>query len=234
MTFGTSKLELKVGAFVFIGLIVLSIFVLLVGDFKTMLSTQKINFVFNFINGVKNGAPIRYAGVDIGEVKQISLFYSPEEKKEKVLVAGVVKKGVRMPVDSSIWVNTLGLLGEKYIDIIPGKDYDNFIKADQTMIGTDPFAMHEFGELAKNIAKKLDDSMVEVQQLAGSVNSLAKNLDDGISKVKNAEGTIGKLLYDDRLYNDLSDMVADIKRNPWKLFWKAKEKPAPKQEPAKK
>jgi phospholipid/cholesterol/gamma-HCH transport system substrate-binding protein len=234
MTFGTSKLELKVGVFVFIGIILLSIFVLVVGDFKTMLSTQKINFVFNFINGVKNGAPIRYAGVDIGEVQQISLFYSPEEKKEKVLVAGVIKKDVRIPVDSSVWVNTLGLLGEKYIDIMPGHDYTNFIKPGQTVVGTDPFAMHEFGELAKSIAKKLDDSIVEVQQLAGSVSSLAKNLDDGISKVKNAEGTIGKLLYDDSLYNDLSDMVGDIKRNPWKLFWKAKEKPAPKNEPAKK
>jgi len=234
MTFGTSKLELKVGVFVFIGIILLSIFVLVVGDFKTMLSTQKINFVFNFINGVKNGAPIRYAGVDIGEVKRISLFYSPEEKKEKVLVAGVIKKDVRIPVDSSVWVNTLGLLGEKYIDIMPGHDYTNFINPGQTVVGTDPFAMHEFGELAKSIAKKLDDSIVEVQQLAGSVSSLAKNLDDGISKVKNAEGTIGKLLYDDSLYNDLSDMVGDIKRNPWKLFWKAKEKPAPKHEPAKK
>jgi phospholipid/cholesterol/gamma-HCH transport system substrate-binding protein len=234
MTFGKSKLELKVGVFVFIGLILLSVFVLVVGDFKTMVSTQKINFVFNFINGVKNGAPIRYAGVDIGEVKQISLFYSPVEKKEKVLVAGVIKKDVRIPQDSSIWVNTLGLLGEKYIDIMPGHDYTDFIKPGQTVVGTDPFAMHEFGELAKSIAKKLDDSIVEVQQLAGSVSSLAKNLDDGISKVKNAEGTIGKLLYDDKLYNDLSDMVGDIKRNPWKLFWKAKEKPAPKPEPAKK
>jgi len=234
MTFGKSKLELKVGMFVFIGLLLLSIFVLKVGDFKTMLSTQKINFVFNFVNGVKNGAPIRYAGVDIGEVKQISLFYSPEEQKEKVRVVGVVKKDVRIPQDSTIWVNTLGLLGEKYLDIIPGKDYENFIKPGQTVVGTDPFAMHEFSELAKSIAKKLDDSIVEVQQLAGSVNSLAKNIDDGISKVKNAEGTIGKLLYDDSLYNDLSSMVGDIKRNPWKLFWKSKEKPAPKQESIKK
>jgi phospholipid/cholesterol/gamma-HCH transport system substrate-binding protein len=155
MTFGKSKSELKVGIFVFIGLTLLSIFVLKVGDFKTVFSTQKLNFVFNFVNGVKTGAPIRYAGVDIGEVMQINLFFSPEEKKEKVRVVGVVKKGMHIPVDSTVWVNTLGLLGEKYIDIMPGTDYNNFLKPDQTIVGTDPFAMHELGELAKSFAKNL-------------------------------------------------------------------------------
>jgi phospholipid/cholesterol/gamma-HCH transport system substrate-binding protein len=76
--------------------------------------------------------------------------------------------------------------------------------------------------------------MIEIKSLVGSVNSLAENIDDGISRVKNAEGTIGKLLYNDAIYNDLSELVGDIKRNPWKLFWKAKEKSETKQKPNKK
>jgi phospholipid/cholesterol/gamma-HCH transport system substrate-binding protein len=229
MIFGKSRLELKVGIFVFIGLVILFIFVLLIGDFKNMISTYRINFVFNFINGVRIGAPVRFAGVDVGEVREIKFIFSPEQNKDKVCVVGRIKKGTTIPVDSSIWVNTLGLLGEKYIDIMPGKDYGNFIKDNQNVVGNDPFAMHEFGELAKSIAQKLDKSILEIENTVGSVKDLTKNVDDGISRLKNREGTLGKLLYDDKIYNELDAFIVDIKKHPWKLFYKTKEKPEPKQ-----
>ena len=50
------------------------------------------------------------------------------------------------------------------------------------------------------------------------------NLDSGIAKIMNKEGTLGKLLYDDRVYNELEAFVADVRKNPWKLLIKTKEK----------
>ena len=38
------------------------------------------------------------------------------------------------------------------------------------------------------------------------------------------KGTIGKLLYDDTLYQELEGLVADVRRHPWKLFWKGEDK----------
>ena len=61
MIFGKTKLEMKVGIFVFIGLIILVVFVLSIGGVKTWSSGYKVNFIFNFVNGVKNGAPVRFA-----------------------------------------------------------------------------------------------------------------------------------------------------------------------------
>jgi len=228
MIFGKSRLELKVGIFVFISLVILLIFVLLIGDFKNAISTYRVNFIFNFINGVRIGAPVRFAGVDVGEVKEIKFFFAPEEGKEKVSVVGRVRNGIKIPVDSSIWVNTLGLLGEKYIDVMPGRDYGNFLKDNQNIIGNDPFPMHEFGELAKSIAQKINDTIQEMEGAVGAVRALTDNLDDGISKIKNKEGTLGKLLYDDAIYNELDALIVDIRKHPWKLLFKTKEKPEPK------
>jgi hypothetical protein len=56
MIFGKTKLELKVGLFVFIGLAILVVFVLSIGGFKTWSSGYRINLIFNFVNGVKIGA----------------------------------------------------------------------------------------------------------------------------------------------------------------------------------
>ena len=207
MIFGKAKLELKVGIFVFVGLVILVTFVLLIGDFKTWTSGYPIKFIFNFINGVRVGAPVRFAGVDIGEVKEISFIFIPQEAKTKVQLVGWVKKNIKIPFDSLVSVNTLGLLGEKYIEIMPGKDYSRFITINQVLVGVDPIPMQEVTQLAKSIATNIDESLV---------------------KIKNQEGTIGKLLYDDTIYKELEALIMDIRKHPWKLFWKTKEKPAQK------
>ncbi len=203
MIFGKTKLELKVGVFVFFGLIILSIFVFSVSKVKTWASGYRVNCTFNFVNGVKFGAPVRFAGVDVGEVKQIEFFKPAGEERNKVRITCFIRNDIKIPVDSAVWVNTLGLLGEKYIEIMPGKDYKNIILAGQSLVGSDPMAMQEVGELARKIATDLDDTLV---------------------KVKKGEGTVGKLLYDESLYNNLNAFVEDIKKNPWKLFYKSSEK----------
>ena len=122
-------------------------------------------------------------------------------------IVGSVKKEIKVPVDSTVWVNTLGLLGEKYIEIMPGKDSSNVLLAKQALVGVDPIPMQEVSVLAKDIATHLDES---------------------IKRIINKEGTIGKLLYDDKIYNELDAMITDLRKHPWKLFIKTKEKPEKK------
>ncbi|MFA4842956.1 MAG: MlaD family protein [Candidatus Omnitrophota bacterium] len=203
MIFGKTQTELRVGIFVLLGLVVLSIFVLSIGGIKTWTSGYRVVFVFNFVNGAKLGAPVRFAGVDVGQIKKINFSFDPNELKTKVRVNCWVKKEVKIPQDSVIWVNTLGLLGEKYIEIIPGVDYGHCLKAGQELGGLDPWPMHEVVRLAKDIAVNVDESIV---------------------KIKNGDGTIGKLLYNDTIYNELEALVTDLRKHPWKLFWKTKEK----------
>ncbi len=221
MTFGKSKLELKVGIFVFIGIVILVMFVLFIGDFKNVFSTYKINFTFSFVNGVRVGAPVRFAGVDIGDIREVNLIPGGERKNAKVQLVGWIKQDVKIPADSAVWVNTLGLLGEKYIEIMPGKDTVNFVPYNGELSGNEPMATQEMGELAKSIAIKLDDVLV-------GVKDLSNNIDDGIDRIKRQEGSLGKLIYGDKIYADLEALVSDIKAHPWKLFWKTKEKPQKK------
>ncbi|KPK97092.1 MAG: hypothetical protein AMJ95_10990 [Omnitrophica WOR_2 bacterium SM23_72] len=203
MIFGKTKLEMKVGVFVFIGLILLAIFILSIGGFKTWTSGYRIHFIFNFVNGVKLGAPVRFAGVDVGVVKDIKFILPAEEPVTKVDIDCWVKREVMIPVDSTVWVNTLGLLGEKYVEVMPGEDYSNVLSDNQQLIGEDPVPMQEVTELARNIGN---------------------NIDVIIEKIKNKEGTLGMLLYDDAIYKELEGLVSDLRRNPWKLFFKGKEK----------
>jgi len=203
MIFGKTKLELKVGIFVFIGLIVLVIFILSIGGFKTWSSGYRINLNFNFVNGVKIGAPVRFAGVDVGEVKKIKLEFVSDQNRSNVCLVVWVRDVIKIPVDSSVWVNTLGLLGEKYVEIMPGKDYANSVKDNGSLDGVDPLPIHV---------------------LFSRIEDILRNLDDGIIKIRNKEGSLGKLIYDDKVYNELEALVTDVRKNPWKLLVKTKEK----------
>jgi len=201
MIFGKTKIEMQVGIFVFIGMIILAVFVLSIGGFKSWSSGYYLKFNFNFVNGVKVGAPVRYAGVDVGQVKKLNFIYS-NGQGTKVQVVGWVKNEVKIPADSTVWVNTLGLLGEKYIEILPGKDHLNYAFNKQIFEGNDPLPMQEVERLVKKTAQDIDDTVL---------------------KIKNGEGTIGKLLTDDSIYNEVEGLVIDLKKHPWKLFWKGKE-----------
>lgn len=207
MIFGKSKLELKVGIFVFIGLAILVVFVLSIGNFRIILSSHRVDFQFNFTNGVKVGAPVRFAGVDIGEVKGLHFVSVSPDTAPRVRIIGWVRRDIKIPADSTVWINTLGLLGEKYIEIMPGRDYQNIVKTNQVLVGIDPIPMQEFTTLAKDIGTDLD----------AAINGIRKK-----------EGTVGKLLYDDTIYKELEALVSDLRRNPWKIFWKTKEKKPPK------
>ena len=203
MLFGKTQIEMKVGVFVFVGLVILITLILSVGGFKSWSSGYKVNFIFGFVNGVKNGAPVRFAGVTVGEVKVMKFIYDPIEARTKVRLTCWVGKDVKIPMDSIIWINTLGMLGEKYVEIMPGKDYSVCMAPNQEILGEDPLPMNDIMKSAKNVVD---------------------NVDIGVAKIIHGEGTVGKLLFDDKIYTELEALVGDLRRNPWKLFYKTKEK----------
>lgn len=231
MIFGKTKMELKVGIFVFIGLVILAVFVLSIGSFKTWTSRYRVNFVFNFVNGVKLGAPVRFAGFDAGEVKDIQFGFDPKEAKTKIKVVCLIRREVKIPIDSTVWVNTLGLLGEKYIEIMPGQNYASCLTEDHDLAGVDPLPMHEMVRVAKDIVDNIDQVFVKIKNKEGTVGRLL--YDETIyneleTAIKNKEGTVGRLFYDDSVYKELEALIKDIRLHPWKLFWRGKEKPAKK------
>ncbi len=221
MIFGKTRLELKVGVFVFFGVVILAVFVVLIGNFKTLLLSHRVEFLFNFTNGIKTGAPVRYSGVDIGEVKQLEFIPPGGADPARIRIVGWIRSDIKIPADSSVWINTLGLLGEKYIEIMPGTDTTRFVKKNDKLRGEDPMAMHEVTNLIKGLVEDLDES---------------------VKQLKSKEGTLGKLLYDDTLHTEvvatvkdtqeaitritaeLEALLIDIKAHPWKLFFKPKEK----------
>jgi phospholipid/cholesterol/gamma-HCH transport system substrate-binding protein len=228
-----SNLELKVGVFVIIALILLGIFVFLISDISFFKPGWNIKLIFGFADGVKVAAPVRVAGVDMGKVKEIKMFYDTEEKKTVIEILAWLKSDAKVPVDSKAWVNQLGLLGEKYVEIIPGENYTSYLKDGDQLVGDDSISMRELGELGRKIAAKLDESIAgfnevlkdektrtSLKDLLANLAGTTESLNVIFAKIKNGEGTVGKLLYEDAIYKDLEGLTSDLRKNPWKLLRK--------------
>ena len=50
--------------------------------------------------------------------------------------------------------------------------------------------------------------------------SIATDAQVLVADIKKGKGTAGALLVDQQIYDDLKELVRDLKRNPWKFFWK--------------
>ncbi len=216
--------ELKVGIFVFIGLIILIIFVLMIGDFRLINPGYTFKVSFSFANGITASAPVRLSGVEVGEVKGIHIGYDEQTKKPLVLIDVWVKKDSKIPLDSRVWVNMLGLLGEKYIEIIPGQKYQSLLREGSVIKGEDPVSIQELTDLSKEIAMQFGTTIKGAEVTLDKLNITLDSLNSIITNIKNGKGSVGKLFFDESLYNNIDEMFADLKRNPWKLLYKQKEK----------
>jgi len=55
---------------------------------------------------------------------------------------------------------------------------------------------------------------------AGRAGALLDNANGVVTDLRAGKGTAGALLSRDELYTDLRELIRDLKRNPWKFFWK--------------
>ena len=192
--------ELKVGIFIAVGILIFFIVVFSIGDVYIIKKGYRIKAMFNFAGGLREGAPVRLAGVNAGRVEDIEVFFDDKEGKTKVEATAWIKNNrIKIEKDSKVVINTLGLLGEKYLEILPGTDRENFLANDGVIVGHDPI-----------ITELLTEKLGELADSTATV----------MTRLKEGKGTVGKLLTDDTIYNDLEAFVKDIKKHPWKLLHK--------------
>ena len=231
-----TSLELKVGLFVLMGLLALTVFIFSISDSSVFQKGKELKVVFNFANGLKKSSPVRVSGVEQGIVRELKLFFDAQEQKTKVEIVIKVDDNVQIPKDSVVIINQLGLLGEKYIEITPGMSTKEFYPAGATLVGKDPISQEALSEKIMLVANKLeravggvdeivndDENQKSVRETLQNVSLMTGGFKDLIAHVNAGQGTIGKLFYDDRLADDLQSLSADLKANPWKLLYRPKK-----------
>ena len=114
-------IEVVVGGFMLLGVLALFLLSLKVSGFDPLLSAHsiKVTAAFDTIGDLKVRAPVKVAGVRIGEVSKIQLDRKSFRARVTLLID---KKDSHLPSDSSVSILSASLLGSNYISITPGFD----------------------------------------------------------------------------------------------------------------
>jgi phospholipid/cholesterol/gamma-HCH transport system substrate-binding protein len=68
--------------------------------------------------------------------------------------------------------------------------------------------------------QRLDTMTRDLADASGRAKGLAQDAQGLMAHVKQGKGTVGALVMDEAIYDDLQELMRDLKHNPWKFFWK--------------
>jgi phospholipid/cholesterol/gamma-HCH transport system substrate-binding protein len=193
--------QLKVGITVIAASLTLGLLLFLMSG-TSGLFTERITLLsyFNNAGGLRQGAPVRLSGVDIGNVAHIHIVSEPDKKLTPVEVTMKVstKYGFNLRRDTICLLRTSGVLGETYVDL-------------DSALATGPSA--QSGDvLATREQADFEDVVVTSQGTLQNMDALLKRADRIMAFAESGKGSLGKLIYDPTLYNRFSATVADFQK----------------------
>ena len=337
-------LEFRVGLLILFSAAILVAFIFVLGNLS-LRSGFNIQVDYDYVGSLQPGAPVKVSGIKVGKIESVEFFGGQMDdklgKRVQVRVTAWIEDRAHDSIrsDAEFFINTAGVLGEQYLEIVPGKDWDHPPIAASTVIHGAP-AVHDpprtdlvvsklyevldgvatvindknkpieklltngasavsevntllvdnrkqLGELivstnevateakatlakvnaglgdGKPIAAlladadqtlrsadqtmksitppatallsdatrvtgmitepRLDKALTAVDTAASAASKaggLLDNVNGMVTDLRTGKGTAGALLAKDDVYADLREMIRDLKRNPWKLFWK--------------
>jgi phospholipid/cholesterol/gamma-HCH transport system substrate-binding protein len=148
-----SSVELGVGVFVLLGIICVGYLTLRLGEVEVLRDNYYLlNARFTSVTGLKVGAQVEIAGVQVGQVDAVAL----DPKEYVALVRLKIKENIQLSEDAIASVQTAGLLGDKYIQLSQGGS-DRMLKPGDRIIETEP-ALNIEDLIRKYAFGKLDKS----------------------------------------------------------------------------
>ncbi|HRC58495.1 MAG TPA: MlaD family protein [Kofleriaceae bacterium] len=333
------RLELRVGLLVLVAVAVFIGFVVVLGNFS-LRSGFTVYADFDYVGNLQAGAPIKVSGIKVGKVRELSFrggAMDPQvQRRVQVRVEAWLEDRARESIraDAELFINTAGVLGEQYLEIVPGKDFERpAVVPGAILRGTDPprtdLVVARLYEVLDGVSSVLRDdrqaiadvlrngasAVAEVNRLlvdnrqelsglitggaalareatetlrgvngqlkdgrlanlvghadallvtadgslrqltppasellgearraaglvtearleraltvadkaataAASAGGLVDNVNGLVTDLRQGKGSAGALLSRDDLYADLRELITDLKRHPWKLFWK--------------
>ena len=128
-----SSIETSVGIFMFIGIICVGYLTIHLGKMDWIGSNYYTVYArFVSVSGLKPGASVEMAGVQIGNIDSISL--NPERKIAEVAMN--IQNNITLEEDVIASIKTAGLIGDKYIMISPGGS-DIILKPGESITDTE-------------------------------------------------------------------------------------------------
>ncbi len=202
-----SGAEVKSGILISLSLVLLMALTFVVGKFQSGdLQTRRIQF--GYVSGLEKNAPVRYAGHEVGKVQSIVIRRGTDKP---VLVTVTLDRSAELHKDSGAFIDTLGMMGEKFVELSPGRLNSAALAEGDVLTGIDPVPMHLLIQKMNLMADRMDE-------LTRSLNPMIDQLNTTLS---GHQEEIGRIIANlDKTTANIRDMTNELKVHPWRLVRK--------------
>ena len=221
-------LETRLGIFFALAFIAAVLIMEMLGSFDFFKRRIRIHAQFNTVQELKEGDPVKMAGVPIGRVEKIDL------KEDKVDVLMKLDSAAGVKTDSKAVIKFAGLMGQNFVSVSFGSSAGRKVEND-TMIQTEEqpdlnalmVKLENVASGVENLTKSLSGDSIQnllgpftdfLKENSPRLTAILSSMKTISAQIAEGKGTVGKLINEDALYRsaltavtNLNDTASDIK-----------------------
>jgi len=188
------SIEIRVGLFVVLSLLVVAGLIIKFGKLEKFSSkSYDIVVIFPNVAGLIREANVLYAGIPVGKVRDIRLS---ENAELKVRVTLAIYEGYSIHKDAKFIINQSGLLGDRYIDVIPVSATAPLLRAGDEVMGVNSI------DLTEAIRSVVD----VLHQAAGTI----ARIDDAVRRTDAAIQRIDQIVLTTQTLEHVTQILANF------------------------
>lgn len=213
--------EFRVGVFVVAGLVLAMMIIFMIGGEHRLFERHYTLYAnFDDISGLRVGAPVQLAGMQVGYVDKIVLPKDMEARHMTVVLKVQRQYQERIRQDSLATIETQGLLGDKFIYISMGSEAQAVIADKGIIASKETTSIFSLADKAGSIMDDIRGASDSIAELLGTVKekkgdgdlkATIKSIRNTVEQIEKGKGFAHALIYDSKGEQTMSD-IADTVR----------------------
>lgn len=193
----TQKFKIRLGIFIAGGIALFIIGIFIIGKQKNMFNPVfAIHANFHNINGLQVGNTVRFSGINVGTVDNITII-----NDSTVTVEMIIQKQLNqfIKTNSSVSIGSEGIIGDKYVIISQGGAHNAVAKNGQQLSAIEPV---DTDAILASLVITVNNAEIITQELAGIMY-----------QINNGNGTLGRLIQDSTIAENINKTIVNLKKS---------------------
>ncbi|MBK6967502.1 MAG: MCE family protein [Bacteroidales bacterium] len=193
----SQKFKVRLGLFVAGGLALFILAIFIIGKQKNLFNPVfKLTTTFYNVSGLQVGNNIRFSGINVGTVDNISIINDSTVRVD-MLIRQDVKKFIKS--DCEVAIGSEGLIGDRLLIITQGSNEAPLAREGQELFSTEPV--------------ETDAIMASVEASAAYAEVITQQLSEIMIKINSGSGTLGRLISDSTIAENLNQTIVNLKKS---------------------
>ncbi|RPJ68968.1 MAG: MCE family protein [Alphaproteobacteria bacterium] len=193
----TQKFKVRLGLFIAGGFMLFVISIFIIGKQKNLFNPVfKLTTTFYNVSGLQVGSNIRFSGINVGTVDNISIINDSTVRVDMLILKNVQRF---IKSDSEAGIGSAGIIGDRILIIAQGSD--------------DAPAAKDGQQIASNEPVETDAIMASLQVTAGNAEIVSLQLAEIMFNINSGNGTLGRLIRDSTIAQNFDETMLNLKKS---------------------